>query len=127
MQRIHDAQELKALADQQAEPAAPCHCTVGPCAGWESVGDAQWPATQMTPLGTLRDPDLAEPTFEERHVAGTRYDSAEAPIAPACFPYNRCDLWRCGPCRRLLLRYTEFGGYYVDHRVRALNTDLVMD
>jgi hypothetical protein len=27
----------------------------------------------------------------------------------------------------VLLRYTEFGGYYVDHRVRALNADLVVD
>jgi hypothetical protein len=27
----------------------------------------------------------------------------------------------------VLLRYTEFGGYYVDHRVRALNGDLVVD
>jgi hypothetical protein len=26
-----------------------------------------------------------------------------------------------------LLRYTEFGGYYVDHRVRVLNADLVVD
>ncbi len=127
MQRIHDAKELRAMAVRQTARPTPCRCAVGACAGWESVGDAQWPTDQMTALGSLRDPDLTEPTFEECHVDGTRYDSAEAPIAPAYFPYNRCDLWACGQCHRLLLRYTEFGGYYVDPRVRALRVDLVRD
>jgi hypothetical protein len=27
----------------------------------------------------------------------------------------------------LLLKYTEFGGYYVDHRVRVLNPERVTD
>jgi hypothetical protein len=68
-----------------------------------------------------------EPTFEEQHPNGTRYDSANAPVALKFFPYNRCDVFSCSRCERFLLRYTEFGGYYVDHRVRALNAELVVD
>jgi hypothetical protein len=80
--------------------------------------DERWPATQMNPLGTLRDPDLYEPTFEQHHPKGTNYDSVDAPIAVHHFPYNRCDVFSCDTCRRALLRYTEYGGYYVDQRVR---------
>jgi hypothetical protein len=76
----------------------------------------------MAPVATLRDPELYEPTFEEHHPNGTRYDSPDAPVALRFFPYNRCDLWRCTQCQRHLLRYTEFGGYYVDHRVRAVSS-----
>jgi hypothetical protein len=72
----------------------------------------------MQAVATLRDPQEAEPTFEERHPHGTRYDDPQAPLASSYYPYNRCDLWRCMDCQRLLLRYTEFGGYYIDHRVR---------
>ena len=71
----------------------------------------------------MRNPDLHEPTFEEHHPNGTRYDSPQAPVAVSYFPYNRCDLWRCKQCQRHLLRYTEFGGYYVDHRVRTVSPD----
>jgi hypothetical protein len=102
-----------------------CRCaSLGACAGWESITEDRWPA-QMQQLATLRDPDLYEPTFEEFHQ-GTRYDSPDAPIALKHFPYNRCDVWQC-TCGRLFLRYTEFGGYYVDHRVRALNPALIVD
>ncbi len=78
----------------------------------------------MRRIATLRDPDLAEPTYEELHPEGTRYGSPMAPVAMKFFPYNRCDVWRCGQCQRVLLRYTEFGGYYVDHRVRELSPGL---
>ena len=94
----------------------------------------RWPGPQIIAVGSLRA-QLAggehaggiEPTFEEFHPLGTRYESACAPIAPQFFPYNRCDVFSCSRCQRILLRYTEFGGYYVDHRVRALNGDLVVD
>ncbi|PUE50623.1 hypothetical protein B9Z47_02410 [Limnohabitans sp. 2KL-1] len=127
-----DAQALQALG-QAATPLA-CTCPVGACTGWESVTEDRWPAAQMTTLGSLRampaDPYAgteAEPTFEEFHLRGTRYESPDAPIAPRYFPYNRCDVLACGPCQRVLLKYTEFGGYYVDHRVRALQPELVVD
>lgn len=119
MQRIHNAAELCALqADSPAQPQ--CTCGIGACAGWTSLTEERWPAPQMQALATLRDPELYEPTFEEHHPDGTRYDSPDAPVAVKFFPYNRCELFRCRQCQRQLLRYTEFGGYYVDHRVREL-------
>nr|WP_291919209.1 hypothetical protein [Limnohabitans sp.] len=127
-----DAPALKALA--KAASPQKCDCALGPCAGWESMTEDRWPAPHMTAMGSLRaaqdDGDTAlgsEPTFEEFHPEGTRYESPLAPIAPEFFPYNRCDVFACSGCQRVLLRYTEFGGYYVDHRVRALNADLVVD
>jgi len=76
-------------------------------------------------LGTLRNGDIDEPTFEEYHPDGTRYDSTNAPVSVAHFPYNRADLWQCQRCHRHVLRYTEFGGYYVDHRARCITSDLI--
>ena len=126
MKLIHTAAELRAL---QTEPPAPgpCSCGLAAYTGWSSLSEERWPAAQMEQLATLRDPEVYEPTFEEHHPQGTRYDSPTAPVAPAFFPYNRCDVWRCQTCRRLVLRYTEFGGYYVDHRVRVLDPALIVD
>jgi hypothetical protein len=81
----------------------------------------------MTHVATLRDPDVYEPTFEEQHPNGTRYESADAPVALKFFPYNRCDVYACDTCQQHALRYTEFGGYYVDPRARRLNTELISD
>jgi hypothetical protein len=104
-----------------------CNCAVGPCLAWESLGEGRWPAAHMAKLGTLRDADIYEPTFEEFHPQGTRYDSVDAPVAVRFFPYNRCDVFSCRQCSRSLMRYTEFGGYYVDHRVRELRVQLLTD
>jgi hypothetical protein len=125
MHRIHSAEELRALLDASTA-SKPCSCALGACAGWESLNEDRWPKEQMKPVGTLRDPDLAEPTFEEKHPNGTRYESPDAPVAVNFFPYNRCDIWRCSTCQRHLMRYTEFGGYYVDHRIRALLPQLTL-
>jgi hypothetical protein len=57
----------------------------------------------------------------------TRYDSSDALIAPAFFPYNRYDVFSCAACDRVLLKYTEYGGYYVDDRVRVVQPVLVSD
>jgi hypothetical protein len=109
------------------EPQTACVCSLQRCAGWESMTDTEWPSAQMQLVGTLRDPDLHEPTYEEHHPKGTRYDSPEAPIAVKYFPYNRCDVFACNRCQNHLLRYTEFGGYYVDHRARLVAKRLVSD
>ncbi|RYX97719.1 MAG: hypothetical protein EOO28_02460 [Comamonadaceae bacterium] len=117
---------LAVLADDTRTPG-PCKCALGACAGWESLAEYRWEKNQMSQVATLRDPGVEEPTLDEKHPAGTRYDSPGAPIAPAYFPYNRCDVWLCTRCDRHLLRYTEFGGYNVDPRVRALDPGLVID
>jgi len=129
--QVLDAQALRALAKRHTPKA--CQCSLGACEGWESVSGDRWPEGAVEKLGSLRatlDADgapLPEPSFAEFHPAGTRYESPEAPIAPLFFPYNRCDVFACGQCDRVLLKYTEFGGYYVDHRVRALNPERVTD
>ena len=123
MKLIRLASELRAL-QAQAASATPCTCGLGACAGWTPLTEERWPAAQLEAVGTLRDPEVYEPTFEERHPGGTRYDSPEAPVAAQYFPYNRSEVWRCKGCTRVLMRYTEFGGYYVDHRVRELGPGL---
>lgn len=121
------AHALKALADKQSVRS--CTCSMGACTGWESVPGERWPAAQVLRVGSLRASDSfgPEPTYEEFHPQKTRYDSPDAPIAPAFFPYNRCDVFTCGHCDRVLLKYTEYGGYYIDDRVRAVQADLVTD
>ena len=81
----------------------------------------------MQAVGTLRDFNIVEPTYEEHHPAGTRYDSTDAPVVPGMFPYNRCEVHQCQQCMRYVLRYTEYGGYYVDHRARCLSGARVLE
>ena len=81
----------------------------------------------MQQVATLRDPEVYEPTFEEHHPQGTRYESADAPVALIFFPYNRCEVHACSKCHQHVLRYTEFGGYYVDHRARLLHAETITD
>jgi len=122
-----DASELQKIAQGQPEQ---CTCALKACRGWESVSDDRWPAHQMQAVGTLRSPlpeGQTELTFEEFHPHGTRYESADAPIAPGYFPFNRCDVYACTRCKCAVLKYTEYGGYYVDHRVRLVDADLVVD
>jgi hypothetical protein len=125
LKRLQTAAELREVI-KDAAPRT-CSCALGTCAGWESLAEYRWEARQMTQVATLRDPDLDEPTLEEFHPAGTRYESPAAPVALGFFPYNRCDVWRCSQCDRHLLRYTEFGGYNVDPRIRQLAIALVAD
>ena len=124
---ILDAIQLKGIS--QTAPTQ-CQCALKNCAGWESVSDDRWPADQMQRKGTLREPlrdGQTEPSFEEFHPDGTRYDSPQAPIAPKHFPYNRCDVFACQKCGCGVLKYTEYGGYYVDNRVRLFNPELLVD
>ncbi len=122
-----NSSQLKALATQSVDS---CSCALKICKGWESVSDDRWPSKQLKWEGTLRR-ELAlgetELSFEEFHPNGTRYDSPEAPVALNYFPYNRADVYGCQQCGCAVLKYTEYGGYYVDHRVRLLNAALVMD
>ena len=123
MQKL-TAESLKAAV--QGTQSQACSCALGPCPGWESFTEERWPKDLMRGLGTLRDADSYEPTTDEFHADGTRYESPTAPIAVSFFPYNRCDVYGCTQCHRALLRYTEFGGYYVDHRVREVLSALVV-
>jgi hypothetical protein len=122
-----DATELRKIAQTKPDQ---CVCALKACLGWESVSDDRWPADQMQLVGSLRPPEDAgqvELTFEEFHPSGTRYELANAPIAPGYFPFNRCDVHRCMRCACAVLKYTEYGGYYVDQRVRLVDADLLVD
>ena len=125
MQRLLAA-DLVHLAEA-ARASAPCDaCRALVCPGWEAM-PAGLDRDVLERVGTLRDPLIDEPTVAEYHPAGTHAWSADAPIAPQWFPYNRCDAWRCTRCARAFLRYTEYGGYYVEERVRELQAALIVD
>ena len=116
------ADDLRAMPGRDRWRAE-CSCAALQCAGWESIA-APLAAPAFRLVGTLRDPAVEEPTVEE--WPGSRFWAAEAPIAPGHFPYNRCEVRACAACGRGFLQYTEFGGYYVDHRVRQLDPALVV-
>jgi hypothetical protein len=107
---------------QGASPCGVCSPLVSP--GWESLPGG-FETARLRCIGTLRNAGDEDPTVAEYHPGGTHGWSADAPIAPAWFPYNRCDVWACVACGRAFLRYTEYGGYYTDERIRALNPELV--
>jgi hypothetical protein len=113
--------------NDSAGGANACSCSVGQCHGWESVSEDRWPVQHLKQVATLQDLEVGDPTYLEYHPLGTRYESNNAPVALQFFPYNRCVLWKCDICQRHLLRYTEFGGYYVDYRTRVIEIALVVD
>jgi len=118
------ADELMALTKGFDSRTGCQRCAALECKGWESLpGDFDRSSLQR--VGTLRDADSDEPTFAEYHPAGTHGWSHNAPIALGWFPYNRCELWQCAGCGRPFLRYTEFGGYYADERIRELQAGLI--
>ena len=122
-----NSSQLKVLA---TKPVEQCSCPLKICKGWESVSNDRWPAKQLKLEGTLRR-ELAdgesELSFEEFHPNGTRYDSPQAPIALNYFPYNRADVYGCQQCGCAVLKYTEYGGYYIDQRVRRVDAALIID
>lgn len=116
------ADDLRRLPALPATADCPA-CGVLRCAGWESIGQPLGEPL-LRHLGTLRAPDVDEPRYEEWPGAG--YWSADAAVAPSHFPYNRCEVWACTHCGRGFVQYTEYGGYYVDHRVRQVDPALVV-
>jgi hypothetical protein len=115
--------EVETIAREQPEPCAEC----APLAfrGWESFPGDKSDAV-LEPVGTLwRAGEEDEPTLAEHHPAGTSFWSPDAPIALAYFPANRSEVWRCRHCGHGFLRYTEYGGYYEDRRIRSLQPELI--
>jgi len=115
---------LRTLAQN---PSQACACALKHCQGWSSITETQWPQAQLPAVASLRDPDVTEPTFEEHHPHGSRYGDPHAPVSLAHFPTNRCTLHACRLCGQHVLRYTEFGGYYIDHRARRLDPAGIVD
>ena len=121
---VLDAPALRRLAE--ASPRQPCvACAAVRAPGWEALPSSLDRAA-LRKVGTLRRAEVEDPTLEEHHPGGTHAWSPDAPIAPAFFPYNRCEVWQCARCARAFLRYTEYGGYYVEERIRELRPELVV-
>jgi hypothetical protein len=117
---------LMALARASATITRGCTCAIDGFREWSRIPVA-FPQAQMHRLGTLLEDPYLEPTYTEYHPSGTRYWSADAPIAPRYYPYNRCTVEQCTMCGRSCLTYVEAGGYYVEPRIRALDPDLLVD
>ncbi len=120
---VLDAQQLRQLAQAQAH--APCRrCAALKAPGWEALS-ATFEQAALRKVATLRCPEVEDPTLTEYHPGRTNAWSADAPVAPEYFPYNRCDVWQCVQCGRPFLRYTEYGGYYIEERIRELHAEVV--
>jgi hypothetical protein len=121
------AADLRRIAGERIDTDERCPVCGGlRCPGWEAIPGG-FDATGLQQVGTLRDPDVYEPTVEEYHPDGTRTWDAAAPIAPAFHPYNKSDVLQCVQCRRAFLRWTEYGGYYREDRIRDLDAARVVD
>ncbi len=118
------ADDLERLAASPSLRAGCDACAALACPGWEAFPPSV-DETSLEKLGALWLPGDDEPTLAEHHPAGTRYWSPDAPIAPAFHPANRCEVWSCRHCQRAFLRYTEYGGYYEERRIRALDPALL--
>ncbi|NGY18834.1 hypothetical protein FBF08_08815 [Campylobacter sp. CFSAN093250] len=116
--------ELRAFAAAAAEQQRCADCAVLWRPGWESLSGADKTShlQQVGALGTLETGEL----LDEYHPQGTNQWSPDAPIALGWHPYNRCTLWRCHHCNAAFLRYTEYGGYYQDDRIRPLLAHLIV-
>lgn len=98
-------------------------CALLSCKGWESIPSG-FDSESLAPVGTLRI-EGAEDSWEEYHPDGTNQWSSNAPISPKHYPYNRSDVYECKSCKKKFLRYTEYGGYYFDERIRELDSSLI--
>lgn len=113
--------EIAQLSKTQGECE---HCAPLSCQGWESLPSG-FDANKLIALGTLRIEGDQE-CWDEYHPDGTNQWSTNAPISSKHYPYNRSDVVECKACKRKFLRYTEYGGYYLDERIRELNPKLIV-
>lgn len=120
-----NAEELALLA-KSILAKGECHvCDPVAYAGWDSV-PSSFDFESLELIATLKSSD-SEETWEEHHPNGTSIWSPDAPIAINFHPYNRCDVYQCKKCSKLYLSYTEYGGYYIDKRIRVLDPSLIVD
>ena len=120
------AADLRRLAGGHQDGGRCPACGGLRCQGWEALPGG-FDAGVLQRIGTLRDPHVDDPTVQEHHPDGTDAWSPQAPIAPAFHPFNKSDVWQCGSCRRVFLRYIEYGGYYHEERIREVCAGLVVD
>jgi hypothetical protein len=118
-------EELRILIKKSRhKPCRICPQLTSP--GWESF-PGTFDRSKLREVGSLHDADNQAPTLLEFHPNGTNSWSVNAPIALGYFPYNQCGVWQCIGCLRVFLRYTEYGGYYEDERIREANAELIVE
>lgn len=121
-----DFATLSALAASSARVTQPCSCCTVALDAWQRL-PTSLELERFEEVGTLVADPYEEASFAEYHPQGTRYDSADAPIAPRYYPANRSQVARCLNCGRHYLRYNEAGGYFTELRIRALKPELLAD
>lgn len=118
MKELTRVQLLEIANTPKTAQACP-ECSSLYCPGWVSV-PGYFDLGKLRVLGTLRI-EGAEECLDEYHPDGTNLWSEDAPIAINHHPYNRSDVRECMSCKRTFLHYTEYGGYYLDERIRELD------
>lgn len=123
-ERLTPAQAAE-LARRHGDQAHCPACAHFKAPGWSSL-TASTDDSVLYCLGALWLPGDDEPSLEEARP--TRMDpwSPEVPISFDRHPDNRCQVWACRDCEKPFLRYTEYGGYYIDHRFRELNPERLL-
>jgi len=121
---VLDADAVLRLAGEHAANTGCAHCAIFRSAGWEAFPTTAEEA-KLRRIGSLRARADEEPTLEEHHPEGTGYWSKDAPIALNFHPCNRSEVWACVACGKPFLRYTEYGGYYEERRIRELRAELI--
>jgi hypothetical protein len=119
------ATKLAQICDEKQGTA--CECPLQKHDGWQSIPEHRWPTEHLVERGTLRQSNHDEPSFEEFHPNGTRFEAFDAPVATEFFPYNRSTVFSCGHCLQTVLKYTEAGGYYVEQRARRIHSKLIVN
>jgi hypothetical protein len=99
-------------------------CDTFQCESWETL-PSSFVDSEYAVVGHCRF-EGSENIWEEYHPNKTTMWSNQAPIALRYYPYNRSDVIECSHCKRIYLRYTEFGGYYLDQRIRLVNPSLIV-
>ena len=117
-------EQLLDIAVSRKDVEACGECAPLRCPGWMSV-PGYFDYTKLELLGTLKT-EGAQESWDEYHPDGTNLWSQDAPIAINHYPYDRSDVRGCVHCMRVFLHYTEYGGYYLDERIRELNPDLIV-
>ena len=115
--------ELLEIANSSPSKKNCLSCAPLACNGWETV-PGTFNLNSLKVIGTLRIDGAAE-YWDEDHPDGTNLWSEDAPISIQYHPYNRSDVCECQECKRKYLHYTEYGGYYIDERIRVLNPKLI--
>ena len=113
---------ILATSPKSAEACSQCSSLSSP--GWISV-PGYFDLNKLKILGTLKT-ERAEECWDEYHPDGTNLWSVHAPISLDHYPYNRSDVRECMRCKKKFLHYTEYGGYYLDERIRELDSTLIV-